>query len=461
MLEKRTLVAVALLAMVGGATAWKLSRPDPYARNEKARPAAGVPTLSEDAYDEIELSEAGKPTVVLKKEDGAWKVAAPLADRADEGAVKGLTSALAKLRFQDIVAENVASHEALEIRDSDVVKLVAKKGGSPIATLKIGKKGHVRVGDEARVWTVAELPRYLVARDVKGWRDRTIARVERSAVERVEWVGPGGEKIAVQRKVAAETEKESHGQGGEKWELSEGATVVGGPLDESVPAGIVNTLQYLDAAEFGDGVTAEAAGLVAPRARVAVVTKDGKRVELLIGKDEGENTFVKRSDGDRIWKIRKSSADALAKAPLQWRDKTMTQIPVDQMKRLELSNGGDRFVFERAETGEWKPVQPQTIADFDGTKVQTIASAFHELRAQALATPEQATKLGKPQVTVTVVDKNGRTTTLALGAQVDGATLATVTGRREVFLLPDYLAARFKKSHDDFRKTPVARATNP
>lgn len=466
MLQKRTLLAVGFLAVVAAAVVWKTTRPDPHVKRaakpgETLPPPVGVPTIKAAEIDELEVTEPGKATVVLKRVGAEWRLAQPVDDRADQKNVESALQALEKAIFKEVVAETAGSYEKLQVKDDQVVKVVPKKGGQPVTTLYIGKTGNVRIGDAPQVWTVTGLNRMTLTREVKMWRDREILRVEKDAVDRVEVVLAGGAKIAAHRTPppapASQPDADPHAPkppaGPDKWNLTEGAALVGGPLDETVPAGILTALMRLDAVEFADGVTPEAAGLDAPRATINVVLTDGGVKTLLIGKEDGTDVLVKRPDSPRVWKVRKASVDAWIRPAMQWRDKQLSKLEAKDVVRIEITKGAEKAVFERVDEKSWKAVVPAEFAELDSLKVQGVASAFVNLRAASVVEDPAAAKgFAKPTGTIVVKKADGSTVTLTVGPLVEKSYHVKVSGRAEVFAMPEATVNRVLKGPADFKK---------
>ena len=459
-MQKQTLMSVGFLAVVGGAVAFKMTRPDPHVRDAKSHAAPGVPTLKQADIDELELSEKDKPTIVLKKDGEGWKIAAPAQDRADQKSVESALQTLEKMKFKDAIAESPTSYEKLQVTDDQVLKVVPKQAGAALTTLLVGKTGRVRVEGDPRVWEVTDLSRYSLSRDVKMWRDREILRIEKDNLDKIE-VAVAGAKVVAKREAPPgpgpgpgndDPSQPKPPAGPDKWIVLEGEGAVGGTLDESVPASIFSAGSHLDAADFPDDVTA--AGMDAPRARLAFVMKDGSKKELLLGNEAGEDVFVKRPDAPRIWKLRKSTAENLFKAPVQWRDKTLAKIDAKDVQKIDVLKGAEHLLFERTGDATWKAAN---VDELDSTKVQSLASAFTTLKALAIvesANPK-ATGLAKPTGTITVSKKDGSSTVLSVGAQDDKKNYyVRVTGRTEVFTLAEYAVNRFFKSPSEFKKSP-------
>jgi hypothetical protein len=464
-MKTRTIVALAVLAVIGALVVWKVTGKDPHVRDPKATAKAhGIPTLDATAIDELEIQEPGKPLVHLKK-DGDWKLVAPVADRADQKNVDATLQALAKMKVKDVVAESATSYEKLGVRDEDVVKVVARKGGQPVTTLLVGKTGkQIRLEGKPQVWEVADFTRFVLTREPKMWRDREIVRYERDQLDRLEVSWPAGGKVAAKREAPppppetgdpAQTVKPPAGP--DKWTIVEGQAAVGGPLDEMVPGQISSTLSRLDAGDFVEGETD-----VGPvRATVTAVLEDGSKKELIVGKEDGQDVWVKRPDSPRLWKIRKASADNLIKTAVQWRDKTLAKLDTKDLQRIEIVKDG-RLVFERVDEKTWKAVEPADLADVDSSKVQGLATGFANLRASAIVEKPDPKKTGfapRPTATITAKTKDGKTATLTVGALADKSYFVKVAGRAEVFSVGEFLVSRYLKPAADFKKQAGPAAT--
>jgi Domain of unknown function (DUF4340) len=463
MFKTRTFVALGVFAVVLLVVLVARSRKDPHLASAPApgsAPAGAPAAIKAEDIDALEVTAPGKPKVALKKDGGAWKLTAPVADTADAQSVDQALKNLAELQFKDVVAESKDSWEQLQIRDEDAVKVVASKAGKPILDVAIGKSGHVRVGEQPRVWAVGKLNRYLFEREPKLWRKREIFRFEKDQVAQVE-VTVGGQKLVAKR--VAPPPAAPAPDGGlppppepEHYQLVEGQALVGGPLDESQPTNIVGGLSHLDIVEFADDATAESAGLTAPRALVTVVLTDGSKKTIEVGKEEGEFAFV-RVDG-RIFKLRKSSADTLARPPMQWRDKQLSKLDLKDVVKVDFVKGSDHVVVERVDDATWKATEPKDfVSEFDTARAQGALSALANLKAQGIA-PLQAKDakagLAKPTGVVKLWKKGeaAPTLTVTVGALEGKSYYVQASGRPEVFTVPDAAVNRWLKGKAELKK---------
>src|SRR5215470_5397387 len=202
MFRNRTLVALAALVVVGGATVWKVTRPDPHAIGPAGEPGAAVYHVAKADVDELEITDPKKGTIDLKKDGAEWKMTAPVADRADQKAVEQALDALDSLKLKQVVAEKPESYDTVGVKDEDVVKIVPKKAGKPLATLLLGKTTNARVEGDPRVFATANLKRFALVKEAKLWRDRTIVSMPNETLERVEIAYPNGQTIVVGKEAA-------------------------------------------------------------------------------------------------------------------------------------------------------------------------------------------------------------------------------------------------------------------
>jgi hypothetical protein len=481
MFQKRTILALVLLAGAAAAVAVVRTRKNPHAKDfaKPGQSVAGAPAaLKSDEVDELEISDAGKPKTVLKKQAGAWRVSEPVDDDADGKGVEQALKTLAELTWKGVVAEAPASHATLEIGDADVVKVVAKKAGQPLLELWIGKTGKVRVGGEARVWDVAKMNRFAFARETRLWRKREVFRFESKDVKQleVEWqnaAGPGGAaapgKLVIERSETSPPPPPPAPEGQlpppmppptVTWTVKEGQALIGGALDETVAEGVLASLSRLDVADFADGQTAEAAGLSNPRAIVSAGLGSGERKRLEIGDTSGDDVFVRVSGETRVFKLRKSAAENLARSPVQWRDKTMVDVAAADLTKIEVKRsgtGGEHLVFERKADASWTVVVPKDLTDVDSGRVEGLAQGFAKLTAQKLAELDGAAQkaaFAAPQATLTLAKKGGPPIVLTVGTSKDGLTHVKVEGKAEIFLVPDVTASRWLSPGAEY-KTPT------
>ncbi|MGH9319591.1 MAG: DUF4340 domain-containing protein [Vicinamibacteria bacterium] len=101
-MNRSTLIALVVLAALGGYIYWFEREPDTDAEGEL------VFDVEEDAVDRIEISTSEpeeKPVVVEKEGENHWRLTSPVATEADGTEVGLLTQTLATMRFERVVAK--------------------------------------------------------------------------------------------------------------------------------------------------------------------------------------------------------------------------------------------------------------------------------------------------------------------------------------------------------------------
>jgi hypothetical protein len=474
-MQKRTIVAIVLLVAAAAVMAVVKTRSNPHRRElpRSGQSAAGAPApLAVAEVDAIEIEEAGKPRVALAKQDGAWRVVAPVADAADEKNVEQALKTLGEITWKNVVAESKDSHEKLQVRDGDVTKVTVKKGETVLLALWVGKTNKVRVAGEDKVWDVGRLNRFALSRDLKLWRRREVFRFEKKDLQalRVELRQESG---AWHTLVVGHAEEQPpppppapEGQlppplppAKDVWTVQEGQALVGGALDESVASGVTAALSRLDVAEFADDVTPAAAGLDNPRARLTAVLASGDKKVLEIGGPATDtDTYVRVAGESRVFRLRKSATDNMTRPLLQWRDKTVVAVDGKDVARIEVAARrgelDERLVLERVDDKTWKIVEPRAQSELDSGKAQGLAGSFARVRAQSiadLAPADAKAAFAKPAATITLVKKDGAKVVLTVGTMKDTSYHVKVSTRPEVFLLPDVTVKRWMAGPDDYK----------
>lgn len=458
MFKGRTYLAIGLLVVVGGITAWKLLSKSPYEHREGKAAASPLPALKKDDIDEIEIAEAGKPAVVLKKDGAEWKVAAPVQDRADQKGVEQAVDALTTLALRDLIAEKQESWEKVGLKDTDTTKVTPKKGGKALVTLQVGKTGNVRVGDAPEVWSTNGMKRWALVKEVKLWRDRSILAFDQDKIATIE-VGYGGPRVTVAREQppappASPDAGPPPPAPPARWVLASDKDKIGGALDESQALNLAASLGRLEASDFPTDTTK--AELDKPRMTVTVTLTDKTQKQLLVGAEDGQDTYVKLAGGDRVWKIHKYEADRIPPSPANWRDKTVARIPRADVTKVELAKGADKVLLERVDDKSFRAVVPADLGELDQTRVTAVLGTFEMLRANRVIDKPDAKAFAAPVVVVTVTKKDGKTLKLTVGKKDDKLPEypVQVAGEKDVYGLAEYVVANYLKPAAEFKKKP-------
>src|SRR6266545_1976409 len=138
MKPKGLLIAVVLLAILGGVTWWSNKTQADKAKTP-ADTTTKLLTIPDDQFQEIKIKKLTGEAIALKKENGKWQVTAPAAMSADQDAAGSMASALSNLTADKVVEEKAADLKpyGLEVPTLDV-QVVRKDG----------KTDHLLIGDD-------------------------------------------------------------------------------------------------------------------------------------------------------------------------------------------------------------------------------------------------------------------------------------------------------------------------
>jgi hypothetical protein len=195
-----TLILVIVLAGLGGYIYFVDSK----------RPATGVGdrdkvfAVEADQINEITVTAEGE-TTTLRKENGAWKIAAPVAVDADSNEVSSLTTAIAGLDVSRVVDENAGNLAEYGLADPRI-KVAFKAEGGVSGELHVGDKTPtqsdmyaVRPG-QPRVFLVPSYQETSIAKSTFALRDKRILQFERDQVDTVAVQVPGAPTVQATRR---------------------------------------------------------------------------------------------------------------------------------------------------------------------------------------------------------------------------------------------------------------------
>ena len=107
MKPKGLLIAVGLLAVLGGFSWWAYKHPADASKT--GAEAGGAPTklltIPDDQFKEIKIAKLTGETIDLKKEDGKWKMVEPKQLPADQDAAGAMQSTLNSLSSEKLIED--------------------------------------------------------------------------------------------------------------------------------------------------------------------------------------------------------------------------------------------------------------------------------------------------------------------------------------------------------------------
>jgi hypothetical protein len=250
----------------------------------------------------------GKPDefVLVKAGEEQWSLEKPGAFKANASNVKSLLDNLSKLKVIEAVSSGTDAYDRWGVTDEKALHVVAKKGSETVLDAYFGDDGSrgqmVRFAGKDGVFATKGYSRFSYARDLKGWRDKTIFKFEDDQVEAVSVKNENGE--------FSFTKKD------DKWTslFTPAGAKTGTAIErfkDTKVGDLLRAYKALNAADFGDDKQPEAVQLAKPLATVTIQLKEGgTKHELLVGDTgEGGTRYVKTPDSAQIYTISSWAGD--------------------------------------------------------------------------------------------------------------------------------------------------------
>jgi len=381
MKPKGLLIAVVLLAVLGGLTWWS-NKTQIDKSKTPADTATKLLTIPDDQFQEIKIKKVTDELLDLKRENGKWRVTAPKAMAADQDAAGSLTSTLANLNADKVVEDKATDLKpyGLDMPTLDV-QIVRKDGKTDHLLIgddtPNGSGAYAKLANDAKVVTVATTTKTSLDKRPDDLRDKRLLTFESDKLSRVELAAKGP---------AIEFGK----SGQNEWQI-----VKPRPLraDGSAVDGLVSKLK-----DAKMDLTAEdAAKGYGGAARVATVTVTdaGGTQTLEVRRDKDKNVFAKSSAVEGIYKTTSDLADALEKGVDDFRNKKVFDFGFSDPSRVDV-NG---TVYSKA--GDKWTANGKTM---DNTSVQTLIDKLRDLAATKFAEKGG----GQPVFTASVVSNSGK-----------------------------------------------------
>jgi hypothetical protein len=196
---------------------------------------------------------------------------------------------------------------------------------------------------------------------------------------------------------------------------------------------------------------------------VHVVARGGDKTlaNIWLGTYLSGNTMVREDGQVNVATARGSIKFPFDKELKEWRDRSIVEVPTDQLTELTFANKNGTWKFVK-ESGAWKQAPGEKeIPEFDASKVNSIASSIASLRANDFAaedvTADSAGVGATPNGTVTLSssdDAGAKQVLLRIGNKHDSGFYAMREGKEPIYVISEYLGDRLVPTIDKFKKDP-------
>lgn len=361
--------------------------------------------LQADTIDEIKVSAGGDATM-LKKDGGTWQITQPVAAKADESEVSGITSALSSIDVVRVVDENPSNLNDYGLSNPRIEIDFKAAGDKDYRKLLIGEKSptgadlFARRNDEKKVFLIPAFQETTFNKTAFDLRDKALLKFDREKVDGLD-VTSGGKTLTIAK------------DGGD-WKITK-------PLQTRADFGSVEGLVgRLQTVQMKSIVTSEPTpadlkkyGLDKPDATVTL-NAGSARATLLVGGTAADNTvYARDASKPDVVTVESALLDDLKKGSDDYRRKDLFEFRPFNATHIEIARNGQTVVLDRVKgQGEnapdkWHRASPNP-GDVDRDKMDGLLSKLSNMRAASFVESTAKTGIDKPALTVVVKFDEGK-----------------------------------------------------
>lgn len=129
---------------------------------------------------------------------------------------------------------------------------------------------------------------------------------------------------------------------------------------------------------------------------VSMTPKSGETRTIIFGNETptGSGVFARMAGDSRLFTVYSYVKTSFDKPLFDWRDKRLLQVESDGITEVQLRVGQNRFLFQSADPGEWRILEPAAVRA-DDFAVGELVRAIHGAEMTQVLTAEQAAKLSR------------------------------------------------------------------
>ena len=353
--------------------------------------------VTADKIERVTVKSTSGDRTTIEKQGAAWQVSQPSAMPADEAELSGIASNLASLEVQRVVDDQATDLKqyGLDPARIEVTFTFAGKEHKLLLGQKTptGADLYAKVPDSPRVFLVASYLESTFNKSSFDLRDKTILKIDRDKVERVE--------IVTAERTITVTKQ------GADWRIS---APIDARADFGAVEGIVGRLNTtpMKSVAAADATDLKEYGLDSPAATVRV-TSGSAQAGLAIGKSAGEGVvFAKDLARPMVFTIESALLDDLKKPADEFRVKDLFDARAFNTTRIEIVRGGQTITLEKDKGKDGWTQIAATRKPADAAKVDALLSALTSARAASFVDQISGSGLDAPEVTIAIAYEDGQ-----------------------------------------------------
>jgi len=389
----RSFLVLLVIAVALGGYLYYDSKHEPTDEKKQEKVYPGVVS---DKIERVTVKSAAGDQTTVEKQGNAWQVTQPAPAAADEAELSGITSNLASLDVQRVIDEQATDLKEYGL-DPARIEVTFKFAGKE-QKLLLGRKTptgadlYAKTSDKPRVFLVSSFIETTFNKSGFELRDKTILKIDREKVDRVEIETPDRTVKVVKQ--------------GADWRI---AAPVDARADFGAVEGIIGRLNTAPMKSIAADNAADLKeyGLDKPAATVRVAS-GSSQAGLAIGKSAGDGVvYAKDLSRPMVFTVESALLDELKKPADDFRVKDLFDSRSFNTTRVEIVRGGQTMTFEKEkDKAAWKQIAPAAKAA-DAAKVEALLTALSSTRATSFVDKTAATGLETPEVTVSIAYEDG------------------------------------------------------
>jgi hypothetical protein len=413
---RKTVLALALLAIIGG-FAFYISREPSPAQSKTYKLFQIAPA----DIAQIELHGPARDLVIERSDAGLWRIVKPVDTAADSVAVDSLASAIANLQVVDTLGTNAGDLANFGLENPAVTVTVTTKDKRVLpgvmvgSDTPIGSNTYIKTTNQSAILLIGEGFKSEANRTLNDLRSRVLINLTADQITRVAVTHPDGSAMEIARN-------------GDTWKITRPREW---PADKAAVQGLLDTIATVQVADFVEDrpQDLEKFGLANPTLELEVYGgKDNAKHSIEFGAkqpDAGKNAvFARASEGDQpVVTIADYVIKAVDQSFDDLRDKSVFAFDEARVARLTLIGGPVSIVVERPPGGKWSVIAEGRTAPAQPEVAASMLGQLHDLKGTSIVqdpmTDPPRFGMDHPNLTAVLYDQGGKEIGSVYVAQVE------------------------------------------
>ena len=435
MKPKGLLIAVALLAVLGGLIWWS-NKKQLAASKAPSTTETKILTIPEDQIQEIKIQHANGDIVDLRRDSGKWRVVLPKQLPADPDTSSSLVSALTSVTADKTIEDKATDISPYGLNHPTLDVTVTKKDGTS-SELLIGDDtpnasgSYAKLPGDPRVFTVFSFVKTSLDKNLNDLRDKRLLAFDSDKLTRVELAAKG-----------QPVEFSKNGQN--EWEILKPRPLRADSAQVDTLIGKLKDAKMDATVSADDAKKAAAAFASGTRVATATVTDSSGTQTLEVRKDKDKNYYAKSSAVEGIFKITSDVGDALDKGADDFRNKKLFDFGFSDPSKIDIKNGAGALL-TYTKTGDKWMSGSKTL---DNSTVQNLIDKLRDLSA----TKFPAEGAGAPVLDATVTSNSGKRVEKVTIAKQGSQYFAKREGEPSIYELDGKAVEDLQKAASDVKE---------